>query len=213
MCASGPGTDIPLIWGMLWHIFENGWEDKEYIRQRVWGMDEVRKEVDKWTPEEPEQVTGVPGEQLKRVAETLATKNRPNGDLVHGRDPAHRRQRQRPRFLHPQLATGNIGKAGTGANIFRGHDNVQGATDFGLDLVTLPGYYGLWRAHGGTGRACGTSTTTGCCRGSRDKRRQAQMMETPAFRRPLGRRRAGEGSGSQKDNLKAMFFLGHGGKP
>ena len=21
-----PGTDIPLIWGMLWHVFENGWE-------------------------------------------------------------------------------------------------------------------------------------------------------------------------------------------
>ena len=27
------GTDIPVIWGMLWHIFENGWEDKEFIRQ------------------------------------------------------------------------------------------------------------------------------------------------------------------------------------
>ena len=23
-----PGTDVPLVWGMLWHIFENGWEDK-----------------------------------------------------------------------------------------------------------------------------------------------------------------------------------------
>ena len=32
---------------------------------------------------------------------------------------------------------------GTGANIFRGHDNVQGATDVGLDIVTLPFYYGL----------------------------------------------------------------------
>ena len=30
-----------------------------------------------------------------------------------------------------------------GANIFRGHDNVQGATDVGLDIVTLPFYYGL----------------------------------------------------------------------
>src|SRR5690606_2641801 len=32
---------------------------------------------------------------------------------------------------------------GTGANIFRGHDNVQGGTDNGLDVVTLPFYYGL----------------------------------------------------------------------
>src|SRR3546814_20869909 len=41
------------------------------------------------------------------------------------------------------LATGNVGKTGTGANIFRGHDNVQGATDIGLDVVTLPFSYGL----------------------------------------------------------------------
>src|SRR3546814_16665900 len=38
------------------------------------------------------------------------------------------------------LATGNVGKTGTGANIFRGHDNVQGATDIGLDVTTLPFY-------------------------------------------------------------------------
>src|SRR5512145_2553930 len=24
-----PGTDIALVWGMLWQIFQNGWEDKE----------------------------------------------------------------------------------------------------------------------------------------------------------------------------------------
>ena len=41
------------------------------------------------------------------------------------------------------LATGNVGKAGTGANIFRGHTNVQGATDLGLDVTSLPLYYGL----------------------------------------------------------------------
>jgi formate dehydrogenase major subunit len=55
-----PGTDVPVIYGMLWHIFKNGWEDKEFIRQRVWGMDEVRKEVAKWTPDEVERVSGVP---------------------------------------------------------------------------------------------------------------------------------------------------------
>ena len=42
-----------------------------------------------------------------------------------------------------QLALGNMGVAGGGTNIFRGHDNVQGATDFGVEPGTLPGYYGL----------------------------------------------------------------------
>jgi formate dehydrogenase major subunit len=44
-------------------------------RQRVYGMDEVRKEVAKWTPDEVERVTGVPGDQLKRVARKFAKRS------------------------------------------------------------------------------------------------------------------------------------------
>ncbi|HBC36226.1 MAG TPA: formate dehydrogenase, partial [Marinobacter adhaerens] len=66
-----PGSDVALVWGILWHIFENGWEDKEFIRTRVWGMDEIREEVKRWNPEEVERVTGAPGAQLERVARTL----------------------------------------------------------------------------------------------------------------------------------------------
>jgi len=67
------GTDIPVLWGILWHIFKNGWEDKQFIQQRVYGMDDIRKEVAKWTPEEVERVSGVPGAQLERVAKMFAT--------------------------------------------------------------------------------------------------------------------------------------------
>src|ERR1700754_4383012 len=66
------GTDIPVIYGILWHIFKNGWEDKEFIAQRVYGMDDIRKEVAKWTPDEVERVSGVPGHQLRGVAEKFA---------------------------------------------------------------------------------------------------------------------------------------------
>ncbi|MGB3179612.1 MAG: molybdopterin-dependent oxidoreductase, partial [Albidovulum sp.] len=52
-----PGSDVALIWGLLWHIFENGWEDREFIRTRVWGMDQIRAEVKGWNPEEVERVT------------------------------------------------------------------------------------------------------------------------------------------------------------
>ena len=138
-----PGTDVALIWGILWHIFENGWEDREYIRKRVWGMDHIREEVKKWTPEETERVTGVPGSQLQRVARTLAT-NRP-GTLIWcmgGTQHANGNDNTRA-YCILQLALGNIGVAGGGANIFRGHDNVQGATDFGVVMDSLPGYYGL----------------------------------------------------------------------
>ena len=143
------GTDIPVIWGMLWHIFKNGWEDKEFIQQRVYGMDDIRKEVEKWTPDEVERVTGVPGAQLERVAKMFATEKPATliwcmGATQHTVGTANVRA-----FCIALLATGNVGASGTGANIFRGHTNVQGATDLGLDIVTLPLYYGLvegaWR--------------------------------------------------------------------
>ena len=138
-----PGTDIPILYGMLWHIFKNGWEDKEFIKQRVYGMDEVRAEVEKWTPDEVERVTGVPEAQLKRVAETFA-KQKPScliwamGQTQHTVGTANVRA-----SCILLMATGNVGNIGNGANPFRGHDNVQGASDMGLDITTLPLYYGL----------------------------------------------------------------------
>jgi formate dehydrogenase major subunit len=138
-----PGTDIPLVWGMLWHIFENGWEDKTYIEQRVHGMDKIRAEVKKWTPQEVERVTGVPGDQVRKVAEIMA-KNRPSTLIWCMGITQHTVGTANVRALSIlQLALGNIGVAGGCANIFRGHCNVQGATDFGLDVTSLPAYYGL----------------------------------------------------------------------
>jgi len=138
-----PGTDVALIWGILYHIFENQWEDKEYIKQRVWGMDQVRTEVKKWNPEEVERVTGVPGTQLRRVARTLAN-NRPGTIVWCMGGTQHTNGNNNTRaYCTLQLALGNIGTQGGGANIFRGHDNVQGATDFCILSHSLPGYYGL----------------------------------------------------------------------
>ena len=138
-----PGTDVALIWGILYHIFENGWEDKEFINSRVWGMDQIRTEVARWTPEEVERVTGVPGSQLQRVARTMA-ESRPATLIWCMGGTQHTNGNNNTRaYCILQLALGNMGKAGGGTNIFRGHDNVQGATDLGVLADTLPGYYGL----------------------------------------------------------------------
>ncbi len=138
------GTDIPVLFGILYHIFKNGWEDTKYINDRVYGMDKVREEVlAKWTPEAVEEASGVPGEQLARVAEMMA-KNRPStivwcmGQTQHSIGNAMVRA-----SCILQLALGNVGVPGGGANIFRGHDNVQGATDIGPNPDSLPGYYGV----------------------------------------------------------------------
>ncbi|WP_333707603.1 molybdopterin-dependent oxidoreductase [Tepidimonas ignava] len=138
------GTDIPFLFGVLYHIFKNGWEDKQYIHDRVYGMDKVREEVlAKWTPDKVEEACGVKEEQVFKVAKMLH-ENRPGtivwcmGQTQHTIGNAMVRA-----SCILQLALGNIGVSGGGANIFRGHDNVQGATDVGPNPDSLPGYYGL----------------------------------------------------------------------
>jgi len=138
-----PGTDVGIIWGMMWHIFENGWEDKQFIRQRVYGMDEVMAEVKKWNPKEVENVTGVPEDQVYAAAKAMAD-NRPGTFIWCMGGTQHTIGNNNTRaYCAFQLALGNMGVSGGGANIFRGHDNVQGATDLGVLSNTLPGYYGL----------------------------------------------------------------------
>ncbi|HKO89449.1 MAG TPA: molybdopterin-dependent oxidoreductase, partial [Burkholderiales bacterium] len=138
------GTDVAFLFGMLYHVFKNGWEDKDYIEDRVYGMDKVREEVlAKWTPDEVERVTGVPEAQVYLAAETMA-KNKPStivwcmGQTQHSIGNAMVRA-----SCIVQLALGNVGVSGGGTNIFRGHDNVQGATDVGPNPDSLPGYYGV----------------------------------------------------------------------
>ncbi|MBH8578823.1 molybdopterin-dependent oxidoreductase [Bisbaumannia pacifica] len=138
-----PGSDVAFIWGLLWHIFENGWEDREYIRQRVYAMDEVRAEVANFPPAEVERITGVPEAQMRDTAQRLA-ENRPGCVVWCMGGTQHTTGNNNTRaYCILELALGNIGVSGGGANIFRGHDNVQGATDLGLMSHSLPGYYGL----------------------------------------------------------------------
>jgi len=138
-----PGTDVAFIWGLLWHIFENSWEDKEFIRTRVYGMEDIRAEVKNWGPEEVERVTGTPGSQMERVARTLVN-NRPGTLIWCMGGTQHTTGNNNTRaYCILQLALGNMGTSGGGTNIFRGHDNVQGATDMCILSHSLPGYYGL----------------------------------------------------------------------
>jgi len=204
-----PGTDIPIIWGMLHHIFANGWEDKEFIRQRVYGMDEIRAECAKWNPAEVERVTGVPGAQLKKVAEMFATQKPATLIWCMGATQKTVGTANVRAFSILLLATGNVGSNGTGANIFRGHCNVQGATDFGLDVTTLPAYYGLdenaWRHWS---RVWNVSYESMVARFD-----SPAMMTTPGIptTRYFDAVTLPKDQVQQRDNLKAMVVFGHGG--
>jgi formate dehydrogenase major subunit len=212
-----PGSDVPAVWGMLWHIFENGWEDKEFIKQRVYGMDEIRAEVAKWTPDEVERVSGAPEETVKRAAQLMA-QNRPGTFIWCMGGTQHTIGNNNTRaYCVFQLALGNMGVAGGGTNIFRGHDNVQGATDFGVLSHTLPGYYGLsggaWKHWAKVWDVDHDWLVGQFDQGSYEeaKGKPAKPMNTKGI--PVSRWIDGvledKANMAQKDNVRAMVFWGH----
>src|SRR6266853_719448 len=121
------GSDIAFLHGMLYHIFKNGWEDKKYIHDRVYGMDKVREESMKWTPDKVQDVTGMSEKEVYTCAEAMA-KNRPSTIIWAMGQTQHTTGNALVRLsCILQLALGNVGVSGGGTNIYRGHDNVQGA--------------------------------------------------------------------------------------
>ena len=137
------GTDIAFMYGMIRYIVKNNLHDKEYLKDRVYGFEEILKECEQYTPEVVEDITGVPAQQLIEITEIFA-KAKP-ASLIWNQGLTQHTVGTSNTRLAPilQMILGNMGKTGGGCNILRGHDNVQGASDMGNLADSLPGYYGL----------------------------------------------------------------------
>ena len=211
------GTDTLLHLALIRYILEQGWEDKEFIRQRVYGMEDVKKEVAKWTPDEVERVAGVGEAEVRAAAKAMAD-NRPGTFIWCMGGTQHTIGNNNTRaYCTFQLALGNMGVSGGGTNIFRGHDNVQGATDFCILSHSLPGYYGLsggaWKHWAGV-----WGLDVEWLKGQFDpasyeqsKGKDVTAMHTKGI--PVSRWIDGvledKENIAQKDNIRTMIFWGH----
>lgn len=142
-CRIRTGTDIAFLYGVIRLIRENKWYDEKFLNDRVYGVEEIFKECEEYTPEHVEDITGLPKDLLIQAATMYAAAD--PGCLIWNQGwTQHSIGSSNTRLGSiMQLILGNVGKPGGGCNILRGHDNVQGSTDIGCLSDTLPGYYGL----------------------------------------------------------------------
>jgi formate dehydrogenase major subunit len=109
-----PGTDAAFMMGLVNAVITNGWEDKEFIRTRVAGYQEMAKVASDYTPEAVEEVTGIPAAEVTRIAELLAN-NRPTSlTWCMGGTQHHIGSSITRSFCILQLVLGNMGKSGGG---------------------------------------------------------------------------------------------------
>ena len=136
-----PGTDLVWVSGVARYIIDQNLHDQEFIARWVNGFDEYRASLEPFTLEFCERVSGIPQETLRPVAHEIATTRKgvcilwAMGVTQHcgGSDTS-------TSFCNLLLITGNFKRPGTGAYPLRGHNNVQGASDFGSAPKFLPGY-------------------------------------------------------------------------
>ena len=139
-----PGTNVALLDAMAHVIVTEGLVDEAYVHERCdpdafqdWArfVAEPRN-----SPEEVEKVSGVPAALIRDAARLYATGG--NGAIYYGLGVTEHSQGSTGVMCLANLAmaTGNVGKPGTGVNPLRGQNNVQGSCDMGSFPHELPGY-------------------------------------------------------------------------
>src|SRR5690606_23187552 len=135
-----PGTDLVWVNAIARYILEQDWHDSAFVESRVHGLGEYAQSLKPYTLEYAEDVTGVPRDILKRIAERVAHAGRVCVLWAMGLTQRRNGTDTCTAISNLLLLTGNYGKPGTGAYPLRGHNNVQGACDVGALYDFLPGY-------------------------------------------------------------------------
>ncbi len=135
-----PDTDVAMLNAMMHVIVTENLVDADFIASRTIGYDELRRNVEGYSPEAMAPICGVDAETLRYVARLYASSK---GSMilwgmgisqhVHGTDNARC-------LIALALMTGQIGRPGTGLHPLRGQNNVQGASDAGLIPMMYPDY-------------------------------------------------------------------------
>ena len=139
-----PGTNVAVINTLAHVVVTEELEDKPFINGRC-----EKDAYDTWrefialeenSPEAMESITGVPAQEVRSAARLYAQAG--NGAIYYGLGVTEHSQGSTMvmGIANLAMATGNLGREGTGVNPLRGQNNVQGSCDMGSFPHELPGY-------------------------------------------------------------------------
>ena len=135
-----PGTDVALLNSIMHVITKEDLIDKKFIETWTEGFESFKEYLEEYTPEIGEKITGVPKEDIIKVAQLYGNAIRPGiyytlgiTQHTHGTENVYS-------VANLAMMTGNLGRESTGVNPLRGQNNVQGACDMGCLPDCYPGY-------------------------------------------------------------------------
>jgi formate dehydrogenase alpha subunit len=136
-----PGTDVPLLNGMMHVIVKEGLVKQDFIASMTEGFDEeFRKNLEEYTPEAVSVITGVPADTIVKAARLYGGSDKAGIYYTMGITQHAHGTENVFSIANLALMTGNLGKESAGVNPLRGQNNVQGSTDMGCIPNNYPGY-------------------------------------------------------------------------
>jgi formate dehydrogenase major subunit len=135
-----PARDVSMLSAMLNVIVSEGLYDKQYVQAHTADFEELAENVKNYPPEKMAEICGIDAETLRMVARKYARAEAAIifwgmgiSQHIHGTDNSRC-------LIALAMATGQIGRPGTGLHPLRGQNNVQGASDAGLIPMVYPDY-------------------------------------------------------------------------
>jgi formate dehydrogenase major subunit len=131
------GSDIALVNGLIHEIIEQGWADQAFIDEHTENFEALRANVEKYPLDVASEITGVPVDELRRLARILGEAESAGVYYTLGITEHITGTANVMALANLQMVLGNLGKPSAGLNPLRGQNNVQGACDIGA----LPDVY------------------------------------------------------------------------
>jgi formate dehydrogenase major subunit len=137
-----PKNSSDLVWlcALTRYMFDQGYADMKFLENHVNGVDAFRRSLEPFTLDYAEEITLIPKDELIEAGEMIGQAETVCALWAMGITQHSHGSDTSTAISNLLLVTGNYGKPGTGGYPMRGHNNVQGACDFGALANILPGY-------------------------------------------------------------------------
>ncbi len=135
-----PSTDAVYLCAMSKYILDSGLAKMDFVDKWVNNFEGFKKSLEPYTMDYAERVTGVPASTMRAVAHEIAAADGVCLLFAMGVTQHCGGSETATAISNLLLLTGNYMRPGAGAYPLRGHNNVQGASDFGSMPNVFSGY-------------------------------------------------------------------------
>lgn len=135
-----PGTDSALANGMMHLLIKHDYVDHEYVQERCNNFDELKENVEKFTPEYTSEITGITVEKIIKAAHIFGQSPKSVVMFARGAEQQTKGVDNVTLYSSMALLRGQVGKFASGVATFTGQGNGQGGREHGQKSDLLPGY-------------------------------------------------------------------------